>query len=73
MWKFEVFEARDGWRWRLKAANGATVATSGERFDNRSNAERAAENVKANAGDAAVILGQVDGPGIAAMLMRPCR
>jgi uncharacterized protein YegP (UPF0339 family) len=55
MWKFEIYEDTSGnYRWRLKAGNGQKVATSGESFDSRSNAKRAAENVKANAGSASV-------------------
>jgi uncharacterized protein YegP (UPF0339 family) len=37
-----TYRARDGWRWRLKAANGRQVACSGEAFASRANAERAA-------------------------------
>lgn len=36
-----VYKARDGWRWRLRAANGRIVAVSGEAFANKWNAERA--------------------------------
>jgi uncharacterized protein YegP (UPF0339 family) len=42
------------YRWRLVAGNGQTVASSGESFDSRSNARRAAENVKSNAGSATI-------------------
>lgn len=55
MWKFEIYaDTGNRYRWRLKASNGQTVASSGESFDSRSNAKRAAENVKANAGSAKV-------------------
>ncbi|HEX5989125.1 MAG TPA: DUF1508 domain-containing protein [Solirubrobacterales bacterium] len=55
MWKFEIYADKgSSYRWRLKAGNGQIVATSGESFDSRSNAKRAAENVKANAGSASV-------------------
>lgn len=55
MWKFEIYADTAGnYRWRLKASNGQTVASSGESFDSKANAKRAAENVKANAGSAAV-------------------
>jgi uncharacterized protein YegP (UPF0339 family) len=55
MWKFEVYADSGGnYRWRLKAANGQTVAASGESFASKANAREAAENVKANAGGAAV-------------------
>ncbi|MGB9100534.1 MAG: DUF1508 domain-containing protein [Stenotrophomonas indicatrix] len=39
--KFEVYKARDGWRWRLKAANGLIVAT-GEAHTRKADAIRAA-------------------------------
>ena len=55
MWKFEIYADAAGlYRWRLKAANGQTVASSGESFDSQANATRAAENVKANAGSASI-------------------
>lgn len=55
MWKFEIYaDAADNYRWRLKSSNGQTVASSGEAFDSKSNATRAAENVKANAGSASI-------------------
>lgn len=55
MWKFEIYADTAGnYRWRLKASNGQIVASSGESFDSRSNAVRAAENVKENAGGASI-------------------
>jgi uncharacterized protein YegP (UPF0339 family) len=55
MWKFEIYaDTASKYRWRLKASNGQTVASSGESFDSRSNAKRAAENVKGNAGGAEI-------------------
>lgn len=55
MWKFEIYaDASDKYRWRLKASNGQTVASSGESFDSQSNAKRAAENVQENAGGASI-------------------
>lgn len=48
----QVYRAEDGWRWRLKARNGRIVASSGERFDKKSNAIRAAETVLSMAFDA---------------------
>lgn len=55
MWKFEIYaDASSNYRWRLKAANGQIVASSGESFDSKSNAERAAENVRDNAGGATI-------------------
>jgi uncharacterized protein len=53
MAKFDIFQGSTGkWRWRLIADNGQKVATSGEAFDSRSNAVRAARNVKRLAPDA---------------------
>jgi uncharacterized protein YegP (UPF0339 family) len=37
-----VYKAADGWRWRMKAANGRTVADSGEAYSTKRGAERAA-------------------------------
>jgi uncharacterized protein YegP (UPF0339 family) len=55
MWKFEIYaDSGDSYRWRLRAANGHVVAASGESFDSKSNALRAAENVKKNAGGAQI-------------------
>ena len=54
MSRFQVFKDAGGkWRWRLRAGNGKTIATSGESFASHYNAVRAALNVKANAGTAA--------------------
>lgn len=52
-WTYEVY-ADDGgsYRWRAKAGNGQIVASSGESFYDRSNAQRAANNVRDNAGSA---------------------
>lgn len=56
MWKFEIYaDSGSKYRWRLKSSNGQTVASSGESFDSRSNAKRAAENVKANGGSAEIV------------------
>lgn len=55
MWKFQIYaDSAGNYRWRLKSSNGQTVASSGESFDSRSNAKRAAENVKSNAGSAEI-------------------
>ena len=53
--KFEVYQDTAGkYRWRLKDGNGEKVASSGESFDSRYNAKRAAENVKATAPQAII-------------------
>ena len=38
--RFEVYRARDGWRWRLRAANGRIVAI-GEAHTRKADAVRA--------------------------------
>lgn len=40
-----VYEARDGWRWHMKAANGRIVADSGEAYSTERGA-RAAQEVE---------------------------
>ena len=44
--RFEVYRAKDGWRWRLKAANGRTIAT-GEAHTRERDADRALATVVA--------------------------
>jgi uncharacterized protein YegP (UPF0339 family) len=45
--EFEVYADKRGkYRWRLKAANGQTIASSGESFANEGNAREAVETVK---------------------------
>ncbi len=54
--KFVIYADRsNSYRWKLVASNGQTVASSGESFDSKSNARRAAEAVKASAGSADVV------------------
>jgi uncharacterized protein len=53
--KFEIYDDAGGkYRWRLKDGNGEKVASSGESFDSKSNAKRAAQNVKDTAPDAEI-------------------
>jgi uncharacterized protein YegP (UPF0339 family) len=53
--KFELYQDTGGsWRWRLLDGNSVKIASSGESFESRSNAKRAAENVKTTAPDADV-------------------
>jgi uncharacterized protein YegP (UPF0339 family) len=55
MARFTIFKDGGGnYRWRLVASNGVKVATSGESFASKSNAKRAAENVRDSAGGAAI-------------------
>lgn len=51
-----VYEAKDGWRWRLAARNGRIVADSAESYSRRGDACRAADRV---AGARLVMLGAV--------------
>lgn len=54
--KFEIYADAGGtYRWRLIASNGQNVASSGESFSSKANATRAAENVRDNAGKAAIV------------------
>lgn len=54
--KFEIYKDTAGkYRWRLVAANGQNVAASGESFESKANATRAAENVRDNASKATIV------------------
>lgn len=44
----EIYKAADGWRWRLKAANGKTVCESGEAFKKRPSPVGVAEKMHVN-------------------------
>jgi uncharacterized protein YegP (UPF0339 family) len=55
MAEFQVYQDTGGnWRWRLIADNGRRVAASGESFDSRSNAVRAAGTAKRVAAQASL-------------------
>ena len=43
---FEIYQAPDGWRWRLRAANGRIIADGGEAYSSRAGAVRAVNRVK---------------------------
>lgn len=52
-WDYEVYDDAAGeFRWRAKSSNGHKVASSGEAFASKQNAQRAADNVRDNAGGA---------------------
>jgi uncharacterized protein YegP (UPF0339 family) len=54
--KFEVYQdAKSEYRWRLKAANGQTIATSGEGYTTRQNCLNGIDSVKSNAPEAEVV------------------
>jgi uncharacterized protein len=45
--RFKLFkDAKGQWRWRLVAANGRTVADSGEGYNNKSDAQHGIDLVK---------------------------
>ncbi|HWJ33504.1 MAG TPA: YegP family protein [Gaiellaceae bacterium] len=53
--RFQIYaDAAGKYRWRLKDEEGEKVASSGESFDTRSNARRAAQVVKGTAPDAEI-------------------
>lgn len=52
--KFEVYKAKDGYRWRLKAANSEIVAT-GESYPTRAGANNGVDAVKRAAAAASVV------------------
>lgn len=45
--KIEKYEAKDGFRWRLKATNGQVIADSAEAYSSASSLDRAVETVTA--------------------------
>jgi uncharacterized protein YegP (UPF0339 family) len=54
-YKFEVYEDKaKQYRWRLKAPNGQTVASSSEGYKARADCEKAIESIKKGAGKAEV-------------------
>jgi uncharacterized protein YegP (UPF0339 family) len=53
--RFELYLDTGGnWRWRLLDGNSQKVASSGESFDSKSNAKRAAQIVKDTAPSATI-------------------
>lgn len=47
--KYEYYKDKRGeWRWRLKAANGQTIAVSGEGYVNKSDALHGIDLVKSS-------------------------
>jgi len=54
MSKFEVYETKNGYRWRLKAGNGEVVAT-GEEYDSKAGAKKGCEAVQRAAADADIV------------------
>ena len=53
LWTYEVYaDAANKYRWTAEAGNGQTVASPGEPFASRDNAQRAADNVRLDGGNA---------------------
>jgi uncharacterized protein YegP (UPF0339 family) len=53
--KFEIYrDSKGGFRWRLKAANGRVIATSGEGYKAKADCKNAIESIKRGAATAAV-------------------
>ena len=44
--RFVVYQAADGWRWRLVASNGRIIAESGEAYTRARSALRAVRTVR---------------------------
>lgn len=49
--RFETYRSKDGWRWRLRSANGRIICT-GEAHSRKTDAERAAKTVAETAAKA---------------------
>jgi uncharacterized protein YegP (UPF0339 family) len=44
--RVEIYQAKDGWRWHIRAANNRIVAESGEAYSSRVAVTRGYERVK---------------------------
>ena len=42
-----IYQAADGWRWRMKSCNGRIVADSGQAYKSRRHARRAVDSIVA--------------------------
>ena len=58
----EVYRAKRGWRWRLRAGNHKTIADSAESYTQRRHAERAARTFRSTSLAARLV---VDGDEVA--------
>jgi uncharacterized protein YegP (UPF0339 family) len=54
MAKFEVYQSKNGYRWRLKAGNGEVVAI-GEEYTTKDGAKKGCEAVQRAAADAEIV------------------
>lgn len=52
--RFEVYKAKDGWRWALKAKNGRIIADGGEAFTRKETALASVQIIKNQAASAVV-------------------
>jgi uncharacterized protein YegP (UPF0339 family) len=52
---FEIYESKNGWRWRMKSLNGRTIADSSEAYSEKSGAKRAIKSVKRTAHMAGIV------------------
>lgn len=43
--KVQIYEAKDGWRWRIRARNGRIIAESGEAYKTRFGAIRGVSTI----------------------------
>lgn len=54
--KYEIYkDAAQKFRWRLKAPNGETIATSGEAYESKDGCKKGIESVKTNAPNAQIV------------------
>lgn len=56
--RFVSYPAKDGYRWRLLAANHKVIADSGEAYTTRHDCHRAIDRVRALLPDAALVVKQ---------------
>lgn len=54
MYAFQIFEGKDGFRWRLVAGNGRIVADGSEAYSSRQHVDRAVDSIKKELGLASV-------------------
>ena len=54
--KFEIYKGKkEDYRWRLKAANGQVIATAGQGYKAKADAEKAVDSVKTGAAKAEIV------------------
>ncbi len=54
MSKFELYQSKNGYRWRLKSGNGEVVAT-GEEYSSKEGAKKGCEAVQRAASNADIV------------------